>query len=88
MEYLINIRFDKLMDQLKIISFIENFDNRPSNNNFSLCDELHFWLKENNVEYSLKWIKGPDEDFLENKSNWYIVFYQNIDAILFKLTWS
>jgi hypothetical protein len=85
-EFLNNIKFNKLLTDIIRISDIKDLDNRPEVDNYVLCDQYHYWLVENNIEYSLKWIK--QSSISNNISNWFIVFYRNQDAILFKLTWS
>jgi hypothetical protein len=48
----------------------------------TLEDELHFWLEERNIEYSLFNIPLPKAEF---PNCWWVIFNNKNDAMLFKL---
>ena len=53
---------------------------------YTLNNILHFWLIENNIEYSLKEVKRKDSAD-DTYYNTVIIFENKVDAMLFKLTW-
>ena len=44
-----------------------------------LIDEIHQWMNNNNIEYNIEY----DIDY----NVWFILFKNEKDAVLFKLTW-
>ena len=44
----------------------------------TFIDEIHNWFKDNNIKYKLKCISNVETE---------IIFNNETDAILFKLTW-
>ena len=47
-----------------------------------LPEQLHSWMLDNNIWYNL------EREIIEKyKSKWYIIFENELDAVLFRLTW-
>jgi hypothetical protein len=47
---------------------------------------MHNWMKKHKIKYSLDWAyAGTFDYFSHNKP--FIIFENNTDAVLFKLTW-
>ena len=65
-----------------------NGEERPGLKEYCLVldDELHYWLVERNIQYSLNRRYESDSRSWNNYIN--VVFDNINDAILFKLTWS
>jgi hypothetical protein len=60
-------------------------NDRPSHSQqVALTDELHFWLKERNIEYSIIRVFKPMTFF---PNCWFVGFTNKDDAMLFKLSW-
>ena len=58
-----------------------NIHDRPRMTAVMLKDEIHFWTVENNMKYDLYYAIGKPFP------RWFLIFENNEDAMLFKLTW-
>ena len=86
-----------MVEYFEMIPFRENFDtfcvdfknsnNKPTFDVYSLSDDLHDWMIENNIIYRLYFSYGPKGLKYPHQNNWYVVFDNKKDAMLFKLTW-
>jgi hypothetical protein len=80
------------VDDNNIVYRIEEIKGRHVNqptldDEYILDDELHEWMLQNKVKYSLGVCSGPRNDYFKYATNTYIKFKKKKDAMLFKLTW-
>ena len=69
------------------IDFGRYVDDRPRVDDHSLSYEVHDWLVDNNIDYKLEYVCGPKGKKCPHHNNWFIVFENKSQAMLFKLTW-
>ena len=69
--------------QYKIIQ-LDIPSGRPVIYDTCLEDDLHYWLEDHNIKYSIFW---NDTIGICFPNRWWIVFEKAEDAMLFKLTW-
>jgi hypothetical protein len=69
------------------IDFERYTDDRPKVDDHSLSDEIHNWLIDNNIDYKLEYVSEPKGKKYPHANNWFIVFENKSQAMLFKLTW-
>jgi hypothetical protein len=67
---------------------LDNYLNkRPTIDGQILDSEIHEWLIENKIKYSLGSKMGPVDSYFQYRYNMFIKFRSKKDAMLFKLTW-
>jgi hypothetical protein len=54
---------------------------------FTASEELHTWMTDNNIKYDLYSEPVTDIYYMSMLDYWFIVFENDNDALLYKLTW-
>ena len=58
-DYRVSVPFNE-KSKTYYLRYGKHTDNRSIVNEHSLSDNLHFWLVENNMKYSLEYVSGPN----------------------------
>lgn len=85
-EYLILCREDQCLDR-PCIQMSNHFHAGVHSYWFCASEDLHSWMIENNIKYELVSEPVTDISYMAMLDYWFIVFENENDALLYKLTW-